>query len=323
MDSQVLLLCSYPTEALLLKETIQSNSFSCVHFVATKKAIEFLSPTNVCAIVAKLGNTDEDYPLSLIQAAKNKNPHIFCGIFSVTACQDAVIRTKFTEVGTNMITSEVKCLNDALKIVKEFVSRSGSYVCPLCVGGLLTEDELLRHIFLYHNQVTQNNMKLKCPVCSIMVNPLPVHLFNQHGACGRQEATPEHELTEVASWGWWLPGGRINQGEDLIQSVKRETKEEAGIDVKITGILRFEYSPRHADARFRVIFFGEPVDENQEPKTLPDFESMAGAWVNLAQLSKIPLRGPEPTEWFNYVHCGGAIHPISILTKEGAQAPPV
>lgn len=242
-----------------------------------------------------------------------------------------------------MVTNNIDALDEALKIVKEFVTKSGPYACPMCGGGALDEDHLQRHTFLYHNQ--SRARKFTCPICVKEASPYAVHLFNKHGPAGRHECQAENEMTvkntytftllvcqrksdgkfllvqEVANWGWWLPGGRINQNEDLIQSALRETKEEAGIDAKITGILRWEYNAREDDARMRVIFYGEPIDDNQEPKTLPDFESMGAAWVDVPQLQKLPLRGHEPTDWFNYVQQGGAIYPISMLTHEGAPPP--
>lgn len=35
----------------------------------------------------------------------------------------------------------------------------------------------------------------------------------------------------------------VNVGEDLTTAATRETKEEAGIDVELTGILRWEWAP--------------------------------------------------------------------------------
>ncbi|WP_274381473.1 NUDIX hydrolase [Paenibacillus mesophilus] len=41
---------------------------------------------------------------------------------------------------------------------------------------------------------------------------------------------------------WSLPGGAVEPGETLEQAVIRETKEEAGVDIKVTGL----YSVREA-----------------------------------------------------------------------------
>lgn len=127
----------------------------------------------------------------------------------------------------------------------------------------------------------------------------------------------------------------------------RETKEEAGIDVELTGILRWEWSPHNHPSmcffrllsprpppdfslallsekpyvRMRVIFYGKPRDEKQLPKSVPDYESMGAVWAHAQEVapgSGLPLRGREPQEWFAYVAAGGQIYPLSLLRPEGS-----
>ena len=68
----------------------------------------------------------------------------------------------------------------------------------------------------------------------------------------------------------------------------------------------------------RVIFYAEPKDPNQLPKSIPDYESVGASWVTLEQLSHIKLRGSEPLEWITYLENGGVIFPMSVFTLEGA-----
>jgi hypothetical protein len=35
--------------------------------------------------------------------------------------------------------------------------------------------------------------------------------------------------------GWWLPAGFVDPGDDLMSAAIRETKEEAGVDVRLEG----------------------------------------------------------------------------------------
>ncbi|GGT50141.1 NUDIX hydrolase [Actinomadura citrea] len=44
---------------------------------------------------------------------------------------------------------------------------------------------------------------------------------------------------------WALPGGAIDLGESVNQAGARETKEETGIDVVITGLVGIYSDPRH------------------------------------------------------------------------------
>lgn len=44
---------------------------------------------------------------------------------------------------------------------------------------------------------------------------------------------------------WALPGGAIDLGESVAQAAIRETKEETGIDVEITGLTGIYSDPKH------------------------------------------------------------------------------
>ncbi|MDD5116607.1 MAG: NUDIX hydrolase [Candidatus Omnitrophica bacterium] len=53
-------------------------------------------------------------------------------------------------------------------------------------------------------------------------------------------------------FGWALPGGFVDYGESLEEAVKREAKEETGLD--LTGIKQFHtYSDPQRDPRFHTI----------------------------------------------------------------------
>lgn len=114
---------------------------------------------------------------------------------------------------------------------------------------------------------------------------------------------------------WYLPAGRIEFGENFIDAAVRETLEESGIPVRITGVLRIEHTPQPKSARLRVIFIGEPVDDTP-PKSIADDESLGAAWVLLEDLDSYPLRGSEVAEIVQYVVDGGPVYPVSILQNE-------
>ncbi|GAA0577335.1 NUDIX hydrolase [Actinomadura livida] len=44
---------------------------------------------------------------------------------------------------------------------------------------------------------------------------------------------------------WALPGGAIDLGESVTQAAIRETKEETGIDIEVTGLVGIYSDPRH------------------------------------------------------------------------------
>ncbi len=115
---------------------------------------------------------------------------------------------------------------------------------------------------------------------------------------------------------WYLPAGRVEMGESFMMAARRETLEEAGIPIRIVGVIRVEHTPRQDGARMRVVFLAEPADDTP-PKSVPDHESLGATWVRLGELGSFPLRGDEVRELFEYVASGGPVSPTSILQPEG------
>ena len=115
---------------------------------------------------------------------------------------------------------------------------------------------------------------------------------------------------------WYLPAGRVEPGETFEAAALRETLEETGVPVRLTGILRVEHSPSPTATRMRVVYLAEPVDATP-PKSVPDEESLGAAWVTLDELRALDLRGEEVRELFEYVQCGGPLYPLGVLQPEG------
>jgi 8-oxo-dGTP pyrophosphatase MutT (NUDIX family) len=117
---------------------------------------------------------------------------------------------------------------------------------------------------------------------------------------------------------WYLPAGRVEPRERIVDGALRETMEEAGVPIHLDGILRIEQGVYpEGDNRIRVFFLASPIDDTP-PKDFSDSESLQAAWVTLAELRKLPLRGKEVIEIFEYVASGGAVYPMSLLVSEGA-----
>ena len=120
---------------------------------------------------------------------------------------------------------------------------------------------------------------------------------------------------------WYLPAGRVEPGETFAEAAVRETREEAGIDVVLDGVVRVEHSPHVTDgARMRTVFVGHPSDR-RPPKQVADDETLGAAWVRLDELDRYPLRGEEVRELIGYVAGGGPIYPIGVLAREGSPLP--
>lgn len=219
----------------------------------------------------------------------------------------------------------------------------GSYTCPFCEKTGFTEDQLWRHCPMYHIN-EKNTEGITCPICREYTRgPFQVHLHNGHGPPGRGEMTSEFTMAETtlysfalvvchnkkynsfllvqefANSGYWLPGGRIDPGENPAEAAIRETKEEAGIDIKLTGMIKIEYHPKkdhRSDTqyvRMRFIFYAEPIDCDQLPKSIPDYESVGATWCRADQVEALPLRGPEPVIYFSHIASGKPIYPLDLI----------
>lgn len=117
---------------------------------------------------------------------------------------------------------------------------------------------------------------------------------------------------------WYLPAGRVEAGETLIEAAKRETMEEAGIPIEITGFLRLEHEPQSNGAVLcRVFLEAKPADQTP-PKSVADEESLEATWVRASELDNYPLRSPEVRHLFEYLNGGGRVHPLTLLTGSGA-----
>lgn len=138
--------------------------------------------------------------------------------------------------------------------------------------------------------------------------------------------------------GWWLPGGKVDLPETFFDAALREAKEEAGIDIELKGILRIEYNihgfgDNIYDAKFnvhnekykmiKIIFYAEPKDDNQKPKSVADNHTEEARWLTLEEIKELESvpsgwRGAELYDWGKYLDEGGTIFPLSVFAVEGS-----
>lgn len=115
---------------------------------------------------------------------------------------------------------------------------------------------------------------------------------------------------------WYLPAGRVEPRETFLQAALRETLEETSVPVTIEGILKIQHTPMFdGTARVRVFMIAHPQDDTP-PKSVPDDESLEAAWMTLAEMQQIPLRGEEVLQICELVASGAPIYPVDLITSE-------
>jgi 8-oxo-dGTP diphosphatase len=105
------------------------------------------------------------------------------------------------------------------------------------------------------------------------------------------------ELDQDGRQVWFLPAGGVKAGEGFIDAAIRETREEAGIDIEIQGLLGGDQVLMEdgVTTRIRLVFLSKPV--GGELKSHQDRESLRAAWFGLDEIAGLVLRHQEVMDW--------------------------
>lgn len=124
--------------------------------------------------------------------------------------------------------------------------------------------------------------------------------------------------------GWWCVGGDVPMGQSPETAAIALTKQQAGIDVRLEGVLRVEFDHRAdgAGSRLRTIYLARALNDFEPLKTVPDDNSLGAVWTDGSFVTmnneRIPLAGSEPAVWFEYILRLGPVYPLEVFTSEGA-----
>jgi 8-oxo-dGTP diphosphatase len=113
------------------------------------------------------------------------------------------------------------------------------------------------------------------------------------------------------SGGWGLPGGRVDVGESAVEAAVREVAEEAGLRVRITGLVGLFTDPAHVveaatgrefRQQFVVCFHGWGVWGRPHPDGR---ETADAAWFDPADVEALRLER-EASRWIHHALSGAS-----------------
>lgn len=323
-----------------LGEAVAAAGLSCKGFSSAQEAAQAClsaAPNTWQAVIFIVGNQVE-YE-AVLPELLTLDPRTFSIVYGQYTADHVVRRLRCFENGVRMVSCSLHHIRLVLNKLVQQNYTGGTLVCPTCGFKGLNEDQLHLHHELHH--AVDPNHRAVCPVCGISARNFALHIHNEHGPLDNRE--PPHAPYAAFAWvvcrrpsdgkfllvnepagisrglpRYWLPAGRVDIGESIIAAGEREALEEAGIHVRVQGILLFMVSKLcSSHACPRLVFYAEPLDDSEEPKSVPDWESAGALWVSpedLQELSPNDYRSDDPAVLFPGV-ASGKFKSLSIDTK--------
>jgi ADP-ribose pyrophosphatase YjhB (NUDIX family) len=119
---------------------------------------------------------------------------------------------------------------------------------------------------------------------------------------------------------WNLPGGRVEPGEALVDAAVREVREEAGLEVALTGLLHLDQlAPDGNENPGRLRFVFRAVVEAGTLKSEPDDHSLGAAWFEAHEVAGLQLRALNVAKMIALAKQSPPILPISAIDCSAIQ----
>ena len=218
------------------------------------------------------------------------------------------------ELGRSLLAPTRAILEMALTMVEEDAAETTPRctVCALGVPGDATA--MTKHVAQWHGDLPLSH-KILCPLCDKTVANASFHVVERcskrvglvhsgprgarfasvvvrrHGWSNWSEPDSVLLVREFGCTGFFRPAGGVDDGETPEQAALRECVEEAGVSVRIVGLLSERGNPATGDTMWT--FAAELVDPSAAVKATPDYESRSAHWFDDLSLRTIEWRFPQ------------------------------
>lgn len=108
-------------------------------------------------------------------------------------------------------------------------------------------------------------------------------IINDHG-----EVLMMQEAKSSCAGQWYLPAGRMEPGEDIVEAAQREVLEETGLHFELSTLLMVESA---GGAWYRFVVTGEVTGGRLKTPADADKESLQAKWI--ADLAELSLRAKD------------------------------
>lgn len=148
---------------------------------------------------------------------------------------------------------------------------------------------------------------------------MPVHIVATLGFV--ENTKGEILLVKTRRGGHWVfPGGQVEVGENLIDGVIREVKEESGIDVKVSHLVGVfsNTATYEGHSGVKVVPTKVMFDFVCEPiggKLTTSDETSDSRWVNKEEVLDMVLAPSQRTRYQAYLNYNGNVQYMDYITR--------
>jgi 8-oxo-dGDP phosphatase len=108
-------------------------------------------------------------------------------------------------------------------------------------------------------------------------------IFNENN-----ELLMMQEAKKSCAGKWYLPAGRIEVGEKIVEAAQREVYEETGLNINVTTLLAVESA---SGSWFRFVVTGDVINGELKTPSQADKESLQAKWIK--NLDEVILRSND------------------------------